>query len=188
MLCVYVVLNYTLVGCPCDVFNFLVTNGSSCTTVQREDSRILCRFLIFWFKQRQRWRQKLQISTKIGRGLLGEKNFQRESEATLSARDFSCPVTGSTWPARYCYSWLRPSVGRRSLGQRPTPKHPARRTRGTTSRTQGSQSLTTNLVILLRQDAFTTRVLGCKNPVRLNLLCLFVISDKSAISFKDLSA
>ena len=34
MLCVYVVLNYTLVGCPCDVFNFLVTNGSSCTTVQ----------------------------------------------------------------------------------------------------------------------------------------------------------
>ena len=31
----------------------------------------------------------------IGTGLLGEKNFQRESEATLSARDFSCPVTGS---------------------------------------------------------------------------------------------
>ena len=31
----------------------------------------------------------------IGRGFLGEKNFQRESEATLSARDFSCPVTGS---------------------------------------------------------------------------------------------
>ena len=30
----------------------------------------------------------------IGRGLLGEKNFQRESEVTLSARDFSCPVTG----------------------------------------------------------------------------------------------
>ena len=32
---------------------------------------------------------------KIGRGLLGEKNFQRESEATLSARDLTCPVTGS---------------------------------------------------------------------------------------------
>ena len=31
----------------------------------------------------------------IGRGLLGEKNFQMESEATLGARDFSCPVTGS---------------------------------------------------------------------------------------------
>ena len=30
----------------------------------------------------------------IGRGLLGEKNFERESEATLSAKDFSCPVTG----------------------------------------------------------------------------------------------
>ena len=67
------------------------------------------------------------------------------------------------------------------------PKHPARRTRGTTSRTQGSQSLTTNLVILLRQDAYTTRVLGCKNSERFNALNLFVISDKSAISFKDLS-
>ena len=33
---------------------------------------------------------------KIGRGFLGEKNFHRESEATLGARDFSgCPVTGS---------------------------------------------------------------------------------------------
>ena len=31
----------------------------------------------------------------IGRALLEEKNFQRDSEATLSARDFSCPVTGS---------------------------------------------------------------------------------------------
>ena len=79
-------------------------------------------------------------------------------------------------------SWLRPSVGRRSLGQRPTPKHPARRTRGATSRTQGSQSLTTNI------DGYTTRVLGCKNSVRLNSLNLFVISDKSEISFKDLSA
>ena len=111
----------------------------------------------------------------IGRGLLGEKNFQRESEATLSARDFSCPVTGSKWPARYCCSWLRPSVGRRSLGQRPTPKHPARRTRGTTSRTQSSQSFKTNLVILLRQDAYTTRVLGCKNSERLNLLNLLSV-------------
>ena len=53
----------------------------------------------------------------------------------------------------------------------------------TTSRTQGSQSLTTNLVILLRQDAYTTRVLGCKNSMRLNLLNLFVTSDKSAIFF-----
>ena len=63
------------------------------------------------------------------------------------------------------------------------PKHPARRTRGTTSRTQSSQSFKTNLVILLRQDAYTTRVLGCKNSMRLNLLRLFVISDKSAIFF-----
>ena len=31
----------------------------------------------------------------IGSGLLGEKNFQRESEAKLNARDFSCPVTDS---------------------------------------------------------------------------------------------
>ena len=31
----------------------------------------------------------------IGRGLLGEKNLQRDLEATLKARDFSCPVTGS---------------------------------------------------------------------------------------------
>ena len=69
-----------------------------------------------------------------------------------------------------------------------TPKHPARRTRGTTSSTQGNQSLTINLVILLRQEAYTRRVLGCKNSVRLNLLNLFLISDKSAISFKDLSA
>ena len=122
----------------------------------------------------------------IGRGLLGETNFQMESEATLSARDFSCPVIGSKWSARYCCSCLRPSVGRWSFGQRPTLKHHARRTRGTTSRTQVSQSLMTNLVILLRQDAYITRVLGCENPVRLNLLCLFVISDKSAIFFKDL--
>ena len=68
------------------------------------------------------------------------------------------------------------------------PKHPARRTRGTTSKTQGSQGLRTNLVILLRKDAYTTRVLGCKNSERFNVLNLFVISDKSAISFKDLSA
>ena len=119
----------------------------------------------------------------IGTGLLGEKNFQRESEATLGARDFSwCPVTGSKWPARHCCSWLRPSVGRRSLGQRPTPKHPARCTRGTTSKTRGSQSLTRNLVILLRQDAYTTRVLGCKNSVRLNLLC-FLLSVIRVRSF-----
>ena len=38
----------------------------------------------------------------------------------------------------------------------------------------------TNLVILLRQKAYTTR---CKNSVRLNLLNLFDIRDKSAIFF-----
>ena len=42
----------------------------------------------------------------------------------------------------------------------------------------------TNLVILLRYKAYTTR---CKNSVRLNLLNLFDIRDKSAIFFKDLS-
>ena len=93
----------------------------------------------------------------VGRGLLWKKNSQRESEATLNARLFMSG-SGLEWPARHCCSWLRPSVGWRCLGQRPTPKHPARRTRGATYRTQGSQRLMRNLVILLRQDEYTTRV------------------------------
>ena len=153
-----------------------ICNGTCCIAVQGEDSRILCRFLIsrlssgsdedrsYKFHRRKGFAWKKEFP-KVVRGYPGNQRLVR----------LPVSIKCLEWPARHCCMWLRPAADTKA----------SRRTRRTTSWTLGRQRHMTNLVILLRQKAYTTR---CKNSARLNLLNLFDIRDKSAIVFKDLSA
>ena len=141
-----------------------------------EDSRILCRFIIsrlssgsdedrgYKFHRRKRFAWEKEFPKWV-RGYPGSQRLVR----------LPVSIKSLWWPMRHCCVWLRPAADTEA----------SRRTRRTTSWTLGRQRHMTNLVILLRHKAYTTR---CEDSVRLNLLNMFVISDKSAISFKDLSA
>ena len=145
-------------------------NGTCCIAVQGEDSRILCRFLIsrlssgsdedrsYKFHRRKGFAWK----NEFPKGVRGYPGRQRLVRLPVSIKCLE-------WPARHAAC---------GFGLQQTPKHPA-------EQLLEPWTHMTNLVILLRQTAYTTR---CKNSARLNLLNLFDIRDKSAIVFKDLSA
>ena len=147
-----------------------ICNGTCCIAVQGEDSRILCRFLIsrlssgsdedrsYKFHRRKGFAWK----NEFPKGVRGYPGSQRLVRLPVSIKCLE-------WPTRHAAC---------GFGLQQTPKHPA-------EQLLEPWTHMTNLVILLRQKAYTTR---CKNSARLNLLNLFDIRDKSAIVFKDLSA